>query len=151
MAIFTKRAVDVFNPVDASSNPRGASMGETQTWGIEVEQALVELGLILGAARIVTAAGDVTVTASEGRVHVKKTIEEATNVNFPSVAARIAAGGAPFSLKNRMSNPALYPLTLVLSGTDTLEDSAVTLPMDTREETTFWPDDSVTPNNWEIR
>jgi hypothetical protein len=40
MTVFTKRAIDVFNPVDGSGNARGADMGEARTWGTEVEQRL---------------------------------------------------------------------------------------------------------------
>lgn len=37
MSIFTKPAEEVFDPVDGSGLPRGADMGETQTWAMEVE------------------------------------------------------------------------------------------------------------------
>jgi hypothetical protein len=40
---FTKPATDIWNPLDAGSNARGASMAESRTWGIEVETALNEL------------------------------------------------------------------------------------------------------------
>ena len=37
MGIFTKLARDIFAPTDGGGNPRGADMGEAQTWGTEVE------------------------------------------------------------------------------------------------------------------
>lgn len=37
MSIFTKNAVEVFAPTDLTGNPRGADMGDAQTWGMEVQ------------------------------------------------------------------------------------------------------------------
>lgn len=39
----TLKAVQVFDPVDGSGNPRGADMGESQTWGTEIEGSIVGL------------------------------------------------------------------------------------------------------------
>jgi hypothetical protein len=103
---------------------------------------------LLGTTRPVTVAGSVTIALSDRRVHVAN--NTATNIIFPSAATWIAANGdVVFRLKNRNSNWALHPLTPILIGTDTLEDSAAPLPIDDREERTFRADTSVTPNNWE--
>lgn len=106
-----------------------------------------------GNYRVVTVAGDVTISSAvtDYMIIVEKTVPAATNVNFPSIAARIAAGGAPVFVKNAQSNPALYPLQPVLNGTDTMEGTATPLPQDSRAGVWYWPDDSVTPNNWETR
>ncbi len=40
MSLFTRTAADVFAPTDAGGSPRGADMGEAQTWGTEVEAAV---------------------------------------------------------------------------------------------------------------
>jgi hypothetical protein len=153
MPIYTKNAAQVFDPVDANSSPRGADMGETQIWGTEVERAIADFGVLttLGRTRRVTAAGDMTIgAATDDRVYVAKTVPEATNVNLPSVADRIAAGGAPIFLKNEQANPAQYPLQPVLSGTDTLDGSTSPLPLDTEDGQWWWPI-AGTPNNWETR
>ncbi len=43
MSVFTKRAVDVFAPTTAGGAPRGADMGEAQTWGTEAERLFYAL------------------------------------------------------------------------------------------------------------
>jgi len=42
MSAYTKRAAEVFAPTTAGGAPRGADMGEAQTWGTEVERAIDE-------------------------------------------------------------------------------------------------------------
>ncbi|MDE2101688.1 MAG: hypothetical protein KGL39_30865 [Patescibacteria group bacterium] len=117
------------------------------------DPACTNLQGLNGNYRVVTTAGDVTINSAvtDYMIVVNKTAPAATNVNFPSIASRIAAGGAPIFLKNSQSNPALYPLTPVLSGTDTMEGTATPLQQDSRAGVWYWPDATVTPNNWEIR
>ena len=100
--------------------------------------------------RTVTVAGDVTiVAATDDVVIVDKTIEAATNVNFPTVAARIAAGKGVLGIRNKHSNPALYPITPVRSGTDTIDDTATPLPQDHNRLTWYAPIPGT--NDWEIQ
>lgn len=40
MPVYTKRATDVFDPVDGSGNPRGAAMDDARTWAVEIEEAI---------------------------------------------------------------------------------------------------------------
>jgi len=100
--------------------------------------------------RSVTAAGDVTIDAAvDDVVVVDKTVEAATNVNFPTVVARIAAGKGILGLKNSHSNPALYPLTPIRSGSDTIDDSATPLSQDHNRITWYLP--IAATNDWEIQ
>lgn len=103
--------------------------------------------------RKVTAAGPVTISvATDYVVNVQKTVPAATVVLFPSVASRVALGGAPVFLKNYAPNGALYPLTPTPAGSDTIELVNGPFTMDGQNTGLwFWPDASVTPNNWEIR
>ncbi|RKE84600.1 hypothetical protein [Rhizobium sp. AG855] len=50
MVVLTKPAQDVFNPFDIASNPRGADMGEAQTWGMEIEADLAEIRALVASA-----------------------------------------------------------------------------------------------------
>lgn len=118
-------------------------------------------GMAFGANQVrrVTAAGSVTADATtDFAIRVAKTVEAATPVLFPTIAARVAATasatseGAPYFIKNEMSNGALYPLTVTPSGSETIEGVAGAYTMDgQRQGLWFWPDTSVTPKNWEIR
>lgn len=102
--------------------------------------------------RRVTAAGAVAISPSADQiVSVAKTVEAATIVNFPSVDDRLDAGKRSVLIKNEMSNGALYPLTLTPAGSDTIEGQSTFVMDGTRQSVRLWPDNSVTPNNWEIR
>lgn len=105
------------------------------------------------SVRKVTAAGAITVSASTDYViNVQKTIEAATVINFPTVAARLVYGGNPIFIKNYMSNGALYPLTPTPAGFETIELVNGPYTMDGQNQGLwFYPDGTVTPNNWEIR
>lgn len=119
------------------------------------EHNKVTLNALLNVAdalprRPVTDPGDVTIDAStDDIVVVDKTVEEATNVNFPTVAARIAAGKGKIGLKNSHSNPALYPLQPVRAGADTIDDMATPLPQDHNRITWYMP--IAATNDWEIQ
>jgi hypothetical protein len=41
MAVLTKTALEIFEPVDSGGGPRGADMSEVQVWGTEVERGIL--------------------------------------------------------------------------------------------------------------
>ncbi len=49
--VLTKTAADVFNPIDAGGNPRGADMGEAGTWGTEIEIGLTNTSAAVDALK----------------------------------------------------------------------------------------------------
>jgi hypothetical protein len=106
--------------------------------------------LLDGTERIVTDGADVAIdAATDDRVIVAKAVPAATNVNFPTAAARIAAtGGLPIRLKNGHANPAMAPLQPVLAGGNTIDGSAAPLPQDSSAEISYWPKGT---GDWQIR
>ena len=138
--------------LDGTEYVRIAAQGENYKLLVSDVVAAVALLLPLKAERRVIAAGAVTIDAvTDDIIRVAKTVEAATVVNLPTIAARKAANKGAYFIKNEMSNGALYTLTIVPAGTDLTEGTA-TLVMDGQRQGLWlsW-DDSVTPNNWEIR
>lgn len=66
--------------------------------------------------RTVTAAGDITVTATDGCIEVNKTVGAATNVIMGTAAAR---GGADIEIYDRKGDAATNNITPVFSGAET--------------------------------
>ena len=94
-------------------------------------------------------ASPVTISATtDDIVIVDLTVEAAVNVTFPTVAARVAAGLGRIGLKNGHSNPALYPVTPVRSGSDTIDGTATPLDQDHGRVTWYVP--IAATNDWEI-
>lgn len=54
MPVYTKTAAQVFAPTNGSGQPRGANMGEAQTWGTEIETAVEDLDDEFGAVEVST-------------------------------------------------------------------------------------------------
>lgn len=82
MAIFTKRARDVFAPTTVGGAPRGANMGEAQIWGVEVERAI---GAGVEAANILDYGEDVGEGdgAADTSALADAFAEDVTRVVFP--------------------------------------------------------------------
>lgn len=58
MVDLTKTAEDVFAPTDIGGQPRGADMGEAQTWGTEIEEAVSDVDSRLTAVEGINDGGD---------------------------------------------------------------------------------------------
>lgn len=135
--------VDQSNPASAVRKPRKDFIRQF----LRIIEREIE-----GSRRVVTASGAVTIDAStDDIIVVAKTVEAATDVNFPSVDDRRTAAAGSVTVKSKMSNGALYPLTLIPHGTDTIEGQSTYTMDGTWQSVRLWPDDSVTPRNWEIR
>jgi len=68
------------------------------------------------ATRVVTAAGDITVLATDGCIEVNKTVGAATNVNLGPAAAR---GGADIEIYDRKGDADVNNITPVFDGAET--------------------------------
>ena len=124
---------DHVNANQPSSGPRKPHKTYIRSY-LRIIERLVE-----GNRRLITSAGDRIVVDND----------TATNINFPTTAARITAtGGLPIRVKNRNANSALYPLQPVLSGGNTIDGSSSPLPQDSDAEVSYWP---MSTGDWEIR
>lgn len=62
--------------------------------------------------RLVTGVGDVTVSATEAGIVLKRTIEDDTAVTLPSAAVRLAAGAGDITIKDGLGNAGTHPFYL---------------------------------------
>ena len=105
---------------------------------------------ILNPSRRTVVSGAVVVSATtDDIVIIAYTSPAAVNVNFPTVAARIAAGLGRIGIKNGHANAALYPITPVRSGSDTIDGTASPLPQDNGR--VVWYEPIAATNDWEIQ
>lgn len=84
--------------------------------------AILSVAQILAGAentyREITAAGDVTVGASDIGFLLNKTVGAATNINLPLASTR---GGVPVWVKDYKGDANVNNITFVLSGADTID------------------------------
>ena len=135
----TKRAIDVFNPVDGAGHARGANMGECQTWGSEIEALLALAGLALSPL-VVTEAGSVTIPDNVTRVEVKLDTPGVVNFTIGLAADRKPR---PCTIADLDGIFADHPATVTRSGSDTFQASdggATSVTLDSAGMvTTFYP------------
>lgn len=81
--------------------------------------------LALAPLRVVTAAGAVTVSATESGVAINKIVGAATIVNLPTAADRNdQARGAPVKIKDMKRDSSTNPITVTPAGIETIEGLA---------------------------
>jgi hypothetical protein len=72
----------------------------------------------LNTYRIVTAAGDVTILATDQTILMNKTVGAATNINLPTSGSR---GGVPITIKDLKGDANTNNIRFVMNGTETLD------------------------------
>jgi hypothetical protein len=72
----------------------------------------------LNTYRIVTAAGDVTILATDQTILMNKTVGAATNINLPTSGSR---GGVPITVKDLKGDANTNNIRFVMSGAETLD------------------------------
>lgn len=88
----TKTAAEIFAPTDGGGAPRGASMGEAQTWGTELENQLAALLLTATRATDATAVQSSTTLTNDTVLSVAV---EASTVYFFEAHLFFASGATP--------------------------------------------------------
>lgn len=119
MTFFTNRAVDVFAPTDGSGNARGASMAETQAWGIQVERALA------GYGDTSSVTGDATVADTDSG---KLFLADASGAGFTITLPAAATVGNDFRISVKKTDATYKIVTIDGSASETIDGSA-TLPL----------------------
>jgi hypothetical protein len=113
-------------PLAAVSDP---TQNEFVVYNILTGQYLtVTLAQLIGIAtntyRVITAAGDVNVLASDSTILINKAAGAATNINLPTSISR---NGVPVKVKDYKGDAAAHNITFVPSGVETIDGfSAVT-------------------------
>lgn len=91
----------------------------------DVQGALEDLDAGVQAAfgelRVVTAAGTVTVSSTEGGVAINKTVGAATTVQLPTAASR---NGAPVIVKDMKKDALTNNITVLPAGSETIDGNA---------------------------
>lgn len=98
------------------------SVGPISIAATDVQEAIEETAselsaMIAGALRIVTAAGPVTVSSTEGGVAINKTVGAATAVALPPAASR---NGLPVTVKDMKGDAATNNITVSPDAGDVL-------------------------------
>jgi hypothetical protein len=88
----------------------------TKAYNLTTLQTLIASAI--GGYRIVTAAGDVAVLASDTTILLNKTVGAATNILLPTSASR---QGVPLRVKDYKQDANTNNITFVMSGTETLD------------------------------
>lgn len=133
---FTLTANDVFNPVAADGSPRGADIGETQAWGIEVETFLSTLQGLGGPVYETLAELNADLDYPAGKTGAVTADADPANNGFYSKAGTQGAG--TWSYVSAFPGPGLVPLTNTGAGTADAIQAVTPYPYSSKSQTVLF-------------